>query len=228
MLKLSPSSLNVYLECPRCFWLRFVKGIKRPEGPASTLPSGVDYTLKNHYDSWRAEGLPPELESFLKGKARLLRDQALANEMRRIGYGVSLGQDVWFGGALDDALELGDGAIVPLDNKSKGFPPYDPHWTHVAQMSGYTLILQEKGLKTRPIAYLAHWFLDHKHMVPENPLKFRIRVDAVKTDPERIRAKIFEAAAALEGPMPEPGSKSGRFGTEACAFCAYGTSGRGE
>lgn len=37
--KLSPSSLNLLEDCPRCFWLKMVKKIKRPMGPMSSIPS---------------------------------------------------------------------------------------------------------------------------------------------------------------------------------------------
>ena len=40
----SPSTLNLFLECPRCFWFRVVKGegFRRPEQPSSTLPRKMD------------------------------------------------------------------------------------------------------------------------------------------------------------------------------------------
>lgn len=31
-IRLSPSKLNLYRECPRCFWLDKVKKIERPRG----------------------------------------------------------------------------------------------------------------------------------------------------------------------------------------------------
>lgn len=219
LIKLSPSSLNLYLECRRCFWLRFNKGINRPEGASSTLPRGVDYTLKNHYDNYRKEGLPPELRGQVPGK--LLQDQAKIKEMRGYGFGFQLNDDVWFGGALDEALELPDESIVPLDNKTKGFPPKEAHWTHIAQMSGYSLILREKGLKTQNLAYLVHWFFDHKNMKPSSPLGFNVAVEKVETDPGGIRGKILEAVEMLNGNIPESGQRSGQNSDELCPFCIY-------
>ncbi|OHA04616.1 MAG: hypothetical protein A2934_01670 [Candidatus Sungbacteria bacterium RIFCSPLOWO2_01_FULL_47_10] len=219
ILKLSPSSLNLYLECPRCFWLRFKKGIHRPEGPSSTLPRGMDYTLKNHYDNWRKKGLPPELQDKING--RLIKDIETIREMRRTSFGIQINDGVWFGGALDEALELPDGSIIPLDNKTRGFPPKETHWTYGAQMSGYTLILREKGYETKNIAYLVFWFLDHKNMNLDDPLAFRIICEAVKTDPDKIMKKIHEATNALRGDMPAPGKNSGANGGELCPFCAY-------
>ena len=218
-MKLSPSSLNLFFECPRCFWLRFTKKVKRPEGPSSTLPRGMDHTLKNHFDNHRKHGLLPELLGKVPG--RLLSDAAKMKSMRNTSFGFQLNDEVWFGGGLDDALELPDSSVVPLDNKTKGFPPKETHWTQLKQMSGYTLILREKGIATKNVAYLVHWHLDHKHMQPDNPFAFNVKVEEVPTDPDEIKKSILEAVEILKGPMPPMGTRSGADSDEPCAFCTY-------
>jgi hypothetical protein len=61
--KFSPSSLSVLKDCPRCFWLQFNKGIKRPEGVFPSLPGGMGIILKKHFDTFRDRGeMPPELK----------------------------------------------------------------------------------------------------------------------------------------------------------------------
>ena len=60
--KLSPSSLSLMQECPRCFWLIQHKVWKRPSAIFPSLPSGMDSILKTHFDKFRDKGeLPPEL-----------------------------------------------------------------------------------------------------------------------------------------------------------------------
>ena len=60
--KLSPSSLNLMKECPRCFWLAKHKVWKRPSGIFPSLPSGMDKILKVHFDKFmEKDELPPEL-----------------------------------------------------------------------------------------------------------------------------------------------------------------------
>jgi len=62
MVTLSPSSLHLLDDCPRCFWLHFNKGIKRPEAVFPSLPAGMDKVLKRHFDKHREDGeVPPEL-----------------------------------------------------------------------------------------------------------------------------------------------------------------------
>jgi len=60
--KLSPSTLNLMHECPRCFWLSTHKVWTRPAGIFPSLPSGMDGILKKHFDKFMEKGkLPPEL-----------------------------------------------------------------------------------------------------------------------------------------------------------------------
>ena len=60
--RLSPSALNLFKECPRCFWLTHHKVWKRPSGIFPSLPSGMDRILKVHFDKFRDGGrLPPEI-----------------------------------------------------------------------------------------------------------------------------------------------------------------------
>ena len=60
--KISPSSLNLLEECPKCFWMYVVKKHGRPNGAFPSLPSGVDRLLKNRFDKFREiDELPPEI-----------------------------------------------------------------------------------------------------------------------------------------------------------------------
>ncbi|KKU46993.1 MAG: hypothetical protein UX66_C0028G0003 [Parcubacteria group bacterium GW2011_GWF2_46_8] len=214
MIKISPSSLNSFIECPRCFWLRYTKNIQHPDAPSSTLPNGVDYSLKAYYDHCREQGLvlPPELEGLLPGG--LVQDQGLVDRMRKTTFGSDVAEDIRFQGALDDVLELSDGAMVPLDNKTKGFPVKEIHWTQIMQMSGYALILRENGFKTANRAFLVYWFLDHKTIDFSDPLHFRVAIEEVETKPEEVMQKIMEAVSVIKSDvMPEQG--------ESCQFCPY-------
>ncbi|MBM3206912.1 MAG: hypothetical protein FJZ43_04810, partial [Candidatus Staskawiczbacteria bacterium] len=57
-IKLSPSKLNLFLECHLCFWLS-EHGVHRPSGPFPSLPGGMDRKLKIYFDKYRKEGKLP-------------------------------------------------------------------------------------------------------------------------------------------------------------------------
>ncbi|MDO8436459.1 MAG: hypothetical protein Q7S82_03755, partial [bacterium] len=54
-IQLSPNSLNLYLECPCCFWLEKKEGIKRPQPYPYALNMAVDVLLKQEFDEYRAK-----------------------------------------------------------------------------------------------------------------------------------------------------------------------------
>ncbi len=214
IVRISSSLVNLFLECQRCFWLQINQGIKRPETPSSSLPNGVDLSLKAYFDFWRKDdfGLPPLLKNKLPG--RLLKDESVIAFFRSRSFEwYDKENEVFLLGILDDALELPDGSIVPLDNKTRGFPPLETHNAHFIQMSVYSLLLKEKGFKTKNIAYLVYWFLDHKNLDLNKPLEFNIAVEEVKTDPDLIKNLLKEIVRVLKGPIPPSSSE--------CHFCHY-------
>src|SRR3989338_3335863 len=52
--KLSRSKIDLFLECPRCFYLDNRLGVARPPGFPFTLNSAVDRLLKKEFDIHRA------------------------------------------------------------------------------------------------------------------------------------------------------------------------------
>ncbi|MCX7881103.1 MAG: PD-(D/E)XK nuclease family protein, partial [Patescibacteria group bacterium] len=54
--RISRSKMELFLECPRCFYLDRRLGLNRPESPAFTLNSAVDHLLKNEFDLLRKKG----------------------------------------------------------------------------------------------------------------------------------------------------------------------------
>ncbi len=60
-MRISRSKVDLYLECPLCFWLEQKKGIKRPPGLPFSLNNAVDHLLKNEFNSARGKEVPERL-----------------------------------------------------------------------------------------------------------------------------------------------------------------------
>ena len=54
--RLSRSKIELFNECPRCFYLDNKLGTARPRGPAFTINIAVDTLLKKEFDLHRADG----------------------------------------------------------------------------------------------------------------------------------------------------------------------------
>jgi len=56
MIKLSRIKIDLFVECPRCFYLDMVKKIKRPQVAPLNLNNVIDTLLKREFDVHRAAG----------------------------------------------------------------------------------------------------------------------------------------------------------------------------
>lgn len=63
--KVSRSKIELYMQCPRCFWLDVRHKITRPSGPPFNINKAIDELFKKEFDVYRAEGKPhPLMQQF--------------------------------------------------------------------------------------------------------------------------------------------------------------------
>src|SRR3990167_9846834 len=67
--KLSRSKIELFMQCPRCFWLDERLKIKRPSGPPFQINKAIDELLKKEFDAYRAQGKPHPIMSDNQIKA---------------------------------------------------------------------------------------------------------------------------------------------------------------
>ena len=53
---ISRTKIDLYVQCPRCFYMDRRLGIGRPSGPPFLLNSAVDQLFKNEFDAYREKG----------------------------------------------------------------------------------------------------------------------------------------------------------------------------
>ena len=206
--RLSPSSLNLMRECPRCFWLEKHKVWKRPSGAFPSLPSGMDRILKVHFDRFRDRGeLPPELaKSECKDDGCLLfPDKELLkiwrNNFKGIRWQDSDGNVLH--GAVDNLLIKGSKIIV-LDFKTRGFSlKENTHERSQDQLDIYTFLLRKNGYETEDYAFLL--FYMPSHVLETGEVIFETVLKKMKIDIKNAE-KIWEKALELlNGECPQKG-----------------------
>jgi len=195
--KLSPTALNLFKNCPRCFWLDKNENLRRPRGIFPTLPGGMDLVIKKYFDKYRAqEKLPPEIEGKVEG--RLFSDTKLLEKWRSWRLTDLRYEDkklnASLSGALDDCLE-DKGVYIPIDYKTRGYElTGDPAKYYQTQLDCYCLILEASGYKTKSLSYLIYyWPLE---ISTQNMVKFNVTPYEIKTDIKAAQ-KIFENAVNL-------------------------------
>lgn len=213
-IQLSPNSLNLFLECPHCFWLEKKQGIKRPQPFPYALNLAVDILLKQEFDSFRAKN---ELHPLLKENnipARLFPNQSLLNQWRNNFKGIRYYDselEATLFGAVDDILEFKDGKLAPLDYKSTGAAVPKVYDRFQIQMDTYTFLLEKNGFLTPKKGYLAFYVVDKGNGFGDR-LPFRKELHEIETDPSYVYKLFKEAVAVLKRAAPPPHSKDCKYG----------------
>ncbi|MBI2451635.1 PD-(D/E)XK nuclease family protein [Candidatus Pacearchaeota archaeon] len=201
---LSPSSLNLLEECPRCFYLQVVKKIRRPSGPMSSIPIKMDSIIKKYFSTYREKGiLPPLIEGKIKG--------VLPLDMPKTLYYEDKENDIKLKGLPDEYLQTEDGLIVPFDHKTKSKAPEETHSSYQLQLDCYTFLLETNGYKTENFGYLAYYHPEQCEL--HNGMDVQVTIIKVKTDPERVRKVLKKASEILNGKLPRVNG--------ACEYCKW-------
>ncbi|MBS3081386.1 PD-(D/E)XK nuclease family protein [Candidatus Pacearchaeota archaeon] len=161
--KLSPSSLSLMHECPRCFWLKQHKIWPRPSTPFPQLPNGMDRVLKTHFDKFRDNGmLPPEIRDHRHTVGlKLFGDKELIGLWRsRKGIQWEDKNGNILHGAVDNLLMNGKKMVV-LDYKTKGGPLKDEAEAgdySQNQLDFYNFLLRKNNYETEDYAFLLFYY----------------------------------------------------------------------
>lgn len=202
--RLSPTALNLFLNCPRCFWLEKKKNIRRPRGIFPSLPGGMDSVIKVYFDGYRLKGeLPPEIKGKVPGK--LFPDAALLKSWRswrstELRY-EDKSLNAILSGALDDCL-VEDNSYIPLDYKTRGYElKGDPRKYYQTQLDCYCLILESAGYRTKGLAYLAYYW--PTEVKEDGLVKFHVEPIKIETNIESAKKIFSNAVTLLSGTIPK-------------------------
>ena len=211
--KLSQSTLNLFKECPRCFWLQLKKGIKRPDTIFPSLPSGMDKVIKIHFDNFMEKGiLPPELcKNSECNDLKLFNDKKLLEEWRNNRKGVQFKDNEGniLKGAIDNILKKGNKLIV-LDYKTRGFPLKEDTAEHYqTQLDIYNFLLRKNNYETENYSYLL--FYHPKEVNKEGNVIFNTDLIKMKVNISNAESIWKHALESLEQGMPET--------NQDCEFC---------
>jgi CRISPR/Cas system-associated exonuclease Cas4 (RecB family) len=163
--RLSRSKIELFMECPRCFYLDNKLGTARPRGPAFTLNVAVDTLFKKEFDSYRAKKVPHPLMEKYAIPALPFEHQDLdvwrenfsgiEHYHEQTGFIVS--------GAVDDIWQLKSGELVVVDYKATAKDGAietlaDSAWEkqYARQMGVYMWLLRQNGFTVDTTGYFVY------------------------------------------------------------------------
>ncbi len=217
---LSRSKIDLFIECPFCFYLDCKLGIKRPPGYPFTLNSAVDKLLKKEFDYYRDKKESHPLMKKNNIEAIPFSHEKLSewqNNFKGVQY---LHEPTNFltKGAVDDVWINKKNELIVVDYKATSKNSQvnlDQDWqkAYKRQMEVYQWLLRKNEFEVSNVGYFVYCngvtdndFFDQK-------LEFEISVLPYKGNDDWIENTLVEAKKCLEGEIP-PSSPE-------CDFCLY-------
>lgn len=225
--KLSRSKIELFMQCPRCFWLGERLKIKRPDGPPFQINKAVDELLKKEFDTYRTQGQPHPLMTDNQIKAVPMQHDEL-DKWRQNFVGVSTLHEptnLYIFGAIDDIWISHDGQVHVVDYKATAKSTevsLDAEWQigYKRQMEVYQWLLRANNLDVSDIAYFVYTNgrLDLDGFFDK--VEFRTKIIPYQGDDSWVEPTIVKMKECLEGEMPAVGRQVMKP-TEPCEYCSY-------
>ena len=219
--KLSRSKIDLFMECPKCFYLDRKLGVSRPRGFPFTLNSAVDHLLKKEFDIHRAKGEKHPLMKAYGIDAVPFQHEKM-DEWRHNFTGVQcLHEPTNFliFGAIDDVWVSPQNELMIVDYKATakaGEVNLDADWQigYKRQMEIYQWLMRNNDFKVSDIGYFvyANGIKDAKAF--DGKLEFNIKIIPYKGNGSWIENTLLEIHKTLmsnEIPLSPP----------TCEHCGY-------
>ena len=219
---LSRAKMQLFHECPRCFYLDQRLGVARPPGLPFTLNDAVDKLMKSEFDAHRvSQTTPPLLERAGLGFVPYRHDELA--DWRNFRKGLrALHAPTRFEvyGALDDIwVDPATGTLVVADYKAtakKDEATIDGEWqvSYKRQVELYQWLLRERGFPVSNTAWFVYANGNSQAPSFDARLEFRVTLLRHEGDTSWIVPALESIKATLDSETPPPPG-------EKCAHCKY-------
>ncbi len=223
--KVSRSKIELYMQCPRCFWLDARHKITRPNTPPFNINKTIDELYKKEFDVHRAAGTAHPIMLKNKVKAKPFAHEKL-DEWRYNFKGVSTlhgPTNLHVFGAIDDVWVNEAGELIVVDYKatSKDKPvSIDSDWqiSYKRQLETYQWLLRQNGFKVSDTGYFVYTNARMDLEGFDDHLDFVTTLIPYTGNDAWVEKTLVEMKTCMEGDMPPVGVSIMGGG---CEYCGY-------
>jgi len=220
--KLSRSKIELFLNCPKCFYIDNKLGIKRPPGFPFNLNSAVDALLKKEFDQYREKQEPHPLMvengidavPFQHEKMDVWRENFKGVQFLHEPTGFLVT------GAVDDVWVNPKGELVVADykatSKNEEIMALDKDWQdgYKRQAEIYQWLLRKNGFEVIDTAYFVYANGDTEKEGFYDKLEFVTKIIPYEGNDDWVEQAILDIKKCLDSDkIPSSG--------EDCDFCMY-------
>ena len=220
--RISRSKIDLFLNCPRCFYLDRRLGVAQPPGYPFSLNSAVDKLLKKEFDIHRAGGTTHPLMNKYGIDAVPLSHKKIDEWRDSLRAGITFkidSENVVITGGVDDVWVKPDGEFIIVDYKATSKEEevtLDADWQigYKRQMEIYQWLFRKNGFKVSSTGYFVYCNGDTDKEAFDGRLEFNIKIIPYTGDDSWVEGVIFDAIECLKSDkLPDNG--------EDCDFCKY-------
>ncbi len=221
---LSRTKVELFMNCPRCFYLDRRLGIPRPAGFPFNLNSAVDTLLKTEFDVYRTSGEPHPLmvEAGLKAVPHAHEHlDSWRNNFRGVRT-IHAASNLEVYGAIDDLwrdLESDELMVVDYKSTSKNSEVnIDAAWqiSYKRQMEFYQWLLRQQGQAVSRRGWFV--YCNGRRDLPsfENRLEFSIKLIPYDGDDGWVEGTLLKIRQTLSADGPPAINQN-------CEYCSFAT-----
>ena len=220
--KLSRSKIDLFLECPRCFYYDRKLGIGRPPGFPFSLNSAVDHLLKLEFDIHRAQGTKHPLMKKYGIDAVPISNENL-NKWRDNFTGIQYlhkPTNLLIFGAIDDLWQNPNGEYIIVDykatSKNEQINELNQEWQegYKRQMEIYQWLFRQNGYKVSNTGYFVYCNGQKDRKAFDGKLEFEITLIPYTGDDSWVEKTIIEAHKCLNSDQVPDSDPD-------CDYCNY-------
>ncbi len=227
--KLSRSKIELFTQCPRCFWLDVRLKIKRPDTPPFRINQAIDSLLKKEFDNYRKKGEAHPMMIAHKIKAIPYSHDDLDTWRENfVGvFAIHEQTNLHIFGAVDDIWVNENDELMVVDYKATAKDSevnIDANWqvSYKRQMEVYQWLLRANGFKVSDTGYFVYTNgrLDLENF--NDRVEFKTKIIPYKGSDDWIHKTILKMKQCMDSDnMPKVGID---IMGGPCSYCEYARS----
>ena len=220
--RISRSKIDLFLNCPRCFYLDRRLGVSQPPGFPFSLNSAVDKLLKSEFDIHRAGKTSHHLMKAY-GLDLIPFQHEKINEWRdALGGGIQYlhpATNLLITGGIDDVWVDSNGELSIVDYKATSKNEevnLDADWQigYKRQMEIYQWLFRKNGFKVSDTGYFVYANADADKKAFDAKLEFDVKILPYEGNDGWVEQAILDIRDCLMlDALPESSAE--------CDFCSY-------
>ncbi|MBN9289394.1 MAG: hypothetical protein BGO43_03745 [Gammaproteobacteria bacterium 39-13] len=221
-LPISRSNIELFLNCPRCFYLKQKLGLKLPDNSDYMLNHAVDKLLKREFNHYRLFALKHPIMKEFSVDAIPFFHQKMPEWQDALNGGIKFHHEqtnFMVTGAIDDLWINAIDEIIVVDYKAtaiKGTRGPTGKWLKSCQrqLDVYAWLLNKNGFKVHQIGYFLYCNGDTSQKKFNVTLNFNVSLIPHTIDTSWIEDVLHKAARCLQkGSIPSFSKK--------CQICNF-------